>query len=140
MFVWIEGYWVRSKDGMGSLKSRKLNWIGPTLRKEKGVTEKTALDWNPQGYRRRVRMKRTWRRTIEDEIRNTRRSRNEVKGIAGDRNSWRSSCMPYASQGVKGYDDDDDDDLVALLEAHHILHVSRIRVKFLTVLCTVGLL
>jgi len=60
-----------------------------TLRKEAGATEKTTLDWNPQGYRRRGRPKRMWRRTIEDEIRNTGRSRNEVKGIAGDRNAWK---------------------------------------------------
>jgi hypothetical protein len=38
------------------------------------------LDWNPQGYRRRCRPKRKWRRTIEDEIRNIGRSWNEVKG------------------------------------------------------------
>jgi len=44
---------------------------------------------NPQGYRRKVRPKGTWRRTIEDEIRSTRRSWNEVKGIAGDRNAWK---------------------------------------------------
>jgi hypothetical protein len=30
-----------------------------------------ALDWNPQWYRRRGRAKRTWRRTIQDKIRNT---------------------------------------------------------------------
>jgi hypothetical protein len=48
--------------------------------------------------------------------------------------------MPYAPEGVKGFDDDDDDDLLALLEAHHILHISRIRVKFLTVVYTVWLL
>jgi hypothetical protein len=47
------------------------------------------LDWNLQGYRRRGRPKRTWRRTIEDEIRNTGRSWNEVKRIAGDRNAWK---------------------------------------------------
>ena len=62
---------------------------GSTLRKERGTIEKTALDWNPQGYRRRGRPKRTWRRTIEDEIRSTRRLWNEVKGIAGDRNAWK---------------------------------------------------
>jgi hypothetical protein len=28
-------------------------------------------------------------KTIEDEIRNAGRSRNEVKGIAGDRNAWK---------------------------------------------------
>jgi len=69
------------------IKRRKWNWIGHTLCKEAGAIEKTALDWNPQGYRRRGRPKRTWRRTTEDEIRNTERSWNEVKGIAGDRNA-----------------------------------------------------
>jgi hypothetical protein len=70
------------------IKRRKWNWIGHTLRKEAGVIEKTALDWNPQGYRRRGRPKKTWRRTIEDEIRNTGRSWNEVKG-----DTWRSQRL-----------------------------------------------
>jgi len=60
-----------------------------TLRKGTGATEKTALDWNHQEYRGRSRPKRTWQRTIEDELRSTRRSCNEVKGIAGDRNVWK---------------------------------------------------
>jgi len=58
-----------------------------TLCKETGAIEKTALDWNPQGYRWRGRPKRTWRRTI-DEI-STRRSGDKVKGIAEDRNAWK---------------------------------------------------
>ena len=70
-------------------KRRKWNWIGHTLRKEATAIEKTALDWNPQGYRRRDRPKRMWQRTIEDDIRNTGRSWNEVKGIAGDGNAWK---------------------------------------------------
>jgi hypothetical protein len=71
------------------IKRRKWNWIGHTLRKEGGAVETTALDWNPLGCIRRGRSKRTWRRTIEDEIINTGRSGNEVKGIAGERNSWK---------------------------------------------------
>jgi len=63
--------------------------IRRTLRKEEGAIEKIALDWNSQGYRRRSRLKRTWRRTIEDEIRNAGRPWNEVKGIGGDRNVWK---------------------------------------------------
>jgi hypothetical protein len=51
------------------IKIRKWDWIGHTLHKEAGAIEKTALDWNPQEYKR-GRPKRTWRRTI-DEIRNT---------------------------------------------------------------------
>ena len=71
------------------IKRRIWNWIEHTLRKETGTIEETALDWNPQVYRRRSRPKRTWRRTIEDERRSTRRSWNEVKGIAEDRNAWK---------------------------------------------------
>jgi hypothetical protein len=71
------------------IKTRKWNWIGRTLRKEAGTTEKTVLDWNPQGYRRGRRPKSTWRRKTEDEIRGTGRSWNEVKRIAGDRKAWK---------------------------------------------------
>ena len=70
------------------IKRRKWNWIGHTLCKEAGATEKTALDWNPQGYRRRGRLKRMLQRTIEDEI-STEKSWNKVKGIAGDRSAWK---------------------------------------------------
>ena len=84
-----------------SIKRRKLNWIGHTLRKEAGAIEKTALDWNLQGYRRRGRLKRTWRRTTEDEIRGTRRSWNEVKGIAGDHNAWKLFMHALCSTRTK---------------------------------------
>ena len=84
-----------------SIKRRKLNWIGHTLRKEAGAIEKTALDRNPQGYRRRGRPNRTWRRTLEDEIRSTRRTWNEVKGTAGDRNAWKLSMDALCSTRSK---------------------------------------
>jgi len=79
---------AHQKSIENQIKRRKWNWIGHTLRKEKGAVGKTALDWNPQRYRR-GRPKRTWRRTIEDEIRSTRKSWNKVKGIVGDRNAWK---------------------------------------------------
>jgi hypothetical protein len=59
---------TQQKTIENQIKSRKWNWIGHTLHKEIGAIEKTALDWNPQGHRRRDRPKGTWRRTIEDEI------------------------------------------------------------------------
>ena len=80
---------TQRKSIENQIKRRKWNWIGHTLHKEVGAIEKTALDWNPQGYRRRGRLRRTWRRTVEDEIRGTGKTWNEVKGIAGDRNAWK---------------------------------------------------
>ena len=74
--------------------------------KEAGTIEKAVLDWNPQGYRGRGRHKRTWQRTIEDEIRSTGRSWNEVKGIAGDRNAWKPFMDAICSTRNKGFDDD----------------------------------
>jgi hypothetical protein len=82
----------QAEANTNSDKKKQMNRIGHTLRKEAEAIEKTALDWNPQGYGRRGRPKRTWRRTTEDEIRNTGRSWNEVKGIAVDRNAWKL-CM-----------------------------------------------
>ena len=70
-------------------KRRKWNWTGYTSCKEAGAIEKTALDWNPQGYTRKGRQQRMWQRTMEDEIRGTGRSWNEVKRIAGGRNAWK---------------------------------------------------
>jgi hypothetical protein len=72
-----------------------------TLYNEAGKTEKTALDWNPQGHRRRGRTKRTWRRIIEDEIRNIGRSWNEVKGILGDGLAWNLFMDALCSTRIK---------------------------------------
>ena len=55
--LWRITHWKSIEE---QIKRRKWNWIGDTLRKETGAVEKTALDWNPRGYRRRGRPKRTW--------------------------------------------------------------------------------
>jgi len=78
---------THQKSIENQIKRRKWNWIGHILCKETGAIQKTALDWNPQGYRRKRRPNRMWQRTIEDDIRSTRRSWNNVKGIAGDHNA-----------------------------------------------------
>jgi hypothetical protein len=65
----------------------ELDW---TRNKQRSRSNRqTALDWNPQGYRRRGRPRRKWRRTIEDKIRGTGRSWNEVKRIAAELNAWK---------------------------------------------------
>jgi hypothetical protein len=56
------------------IKSRKWGWIGHTLRKPMGAIEKDALDWNPQGVRRRHGRERSRRKLLEKE-RHGRKSR-----------------------------------------------------------------
>jgi len=42
---------THQKSIENQIKRRKWNWIGHTLRKETGALEKSALDWNPGGYK-----------------------------------------------------------------------------------------
>jgi hypothetical protein len=72
------------------IKKRKWRWIGHTLRKTAGAIEKDALDWNPQGARRRGRPRKTWRRTIEKEITEIGKTWREDKALANQRKRWRS--------------------------------------------------
>jgi len=51
---------THQKSRENQIKRRKWNWTGHTLCKEMGAIDETALDWNPQGYRKRGRLKRTW--------------------------------------------------------------------------------
>jgi hypothetical protein len=98
----------QQKQTKNQIKRGKWNWVGPTLHKEVGTIEKTALHWNPQGYRRRGRLIRMWRIT-EDEIRGTGRSWNEVKGTDGDRNAWKLSMDALCSASSERTFDDDDE-------------------------------
>jgi hypothetical protein len=50
---------------------------------------KVVLDWNPQGKRRRVRPRHTWRRTVHNKALEKGKSWNEVKRMAGNRTRWR---------------------------------------------------
>uniref|UniRef100_A0A0L8HUA2 Uncharacterized protein n=1 Tax=Octopus bimaculoides TaxID=37653 RepID=A0A0L8HUA2_OCTBM len=53
------------------IRRRKWKWIGHTLRREHSNVTRQALDWNPQGKRKRRRPKQTWKRSILDELRTT---------------------------------------------------------------------
>jgi hypothetical protein len=83
----MENHTTEANRKSDKKKKMELDWTH--YAKKAGAIEKRALVWNPRGYRRRGRLKRTWRRTIEDEIRGTGRSWNEVKRIAGDGNVWK---------------------------------------------------
>ena len=85
------------------IETRKWRWIGHTLRKTEGAVEKEALDWNPQGARRRGRPRITWKRSIEKEIRRDNKTWREVKAIATQRERWKSfTHMPYVPKGMTG--------------------------------------
>jgi predicted ArsR family transcriptional regulator len=49
------------------VKKRRWQWIGHVLRIDNNRNARTALDWAPEGKRKRGRPKETWRRTVEKE-------------------------------------------------------------------------
>jgi ribosomal 50S subunit-associated protein YjgA (DUF615 family) len=67
-------------------KKRKFRWIGHTLRKEDREIPKAALLWNPQGNRKRLRPRNSWRRSV---IKEAGRSWNELRSLAADRQKWK---------------------------------------------------
>ena len=50
------------------IRRRKWRWVGHTLRKEPSHITRQALEWNPQGKRKRGRPKQTWRRSLHSEL------------------------------------------------------------------------
>lgn len=80
------------QDPIGiEIKRRKWGWVGHTLRKGANTIARQALDWNPQGQRRRGAPKRTWRRSLDTEIQQIDSSYTwrRVKAMANDRKLWR---------------------------------------------------
>jgi hypothetical protein len=90
----MRAYWTKT---IRQIKKRKWSWIGHTLRKPSGITEKGALDWNPQGKRRRGRPKKTWKRTVEEEARDQGKRWQEVKAVAKNKVRWRSFVKTLCS-------------------------------------------
>ena len=68
------------------IRKRKFKWIGHTPRKEDGEIPKAALLCNPQGNRKRGRLRNSWRRSV---IKEAGRSWNELRFLAAVRQKWK---------------------------------------------------
>jgi hypothetical protein len=79
------------------IRKRKWCWIGHTLRKPEGSIERAALGWNSQGTRR-GRPRKTWRRSIEEEIGKKGKTWREVKRLANDRTKWKNFISALCSK------------------------------------------
>lgn len=70
------------------IKKRKWRWIGHTLRRSRNDITRNAIDWNPQGSRRRGRPAHTWRRQIDVEVAEMGKTWGEIRALAQDRNMF----------------------------------------------------
>ena len=80
-----------------SIQHRKWSWIGHTLRRKPEHIPRHALDWNPQGKRKRGRPPNTWRRTMQAELKHVNLTWGEAKRVAQDRGRWRSTVQALCS-------------------------------------------
>lgn len=69
---------------------RRWRWIGHTLRKSASSTTRQALNWNPQGKRKRGRPRNTWRRDMEADIKKLGHNWGKLERLAQDRDAWRT--------------------------------------------------
>jgi len=58
-----------------------------------------ALDWNPQGKRRRGTPCLTWKRTLQAELKTINMTWEEVKRAAKDRERWKLVVRALCSTG-----------------------------------------
>jgi hypothetical protein len=69
------------------IRKRRFGWIGHILRKNYGEIPKAALQWYPQGSRKRGSPKNSWRRSV---IKQAGRSWNDLKFLAANRSGKNS--------------------------------------------------
>ena len=81
------------------IKQRKWKWIGHTLRKTPEDITRVALEWNPQGNRKRGRPKTTWRRTVLEEAKRLNKTWSELKVECKNRVRWRELVAALWSSG-----------------------------------------
>ena len=97
--------WPRTKQERVevTIRRRKWKWIDHSLRKPVTNITRQALEWNPQGARKRGRPRKSWRRTIKQEYEDTGISWEQVKRTAQNRVRWRRTVEALCS-GRSGED------------------------------------
>ncbi|KAL7831358.1 hypothetical protein SRHO_G00308610 [Serrasalmus rhombeus] len=76
------------------VRRRRWNWIGHVLRRDRNDDCAVALEWTPEGSRKRGRPKTTWRRMVEAERNGAGWSTwNSARRAAADRTKWRSDVQ-----------------------------------------------
>ena len=87
-----EEIWSRSgfNNIVLEVKHRRWIWLGHVLRMRKTRHPLEALTWVPPGKRSRGRPLGTWRRTLEEDMKEAGKTWNELRWLAQDRSGWRA--------------------------------------------------
>ena len=76
------------------VRRRRWNWVGHIMRKARDDDCVVALEWTPEGRRRRGRPKTTWRRMVEGERGAAGwKTWNQVRQAAANRKKWKDDVQ-----------------------------------------------
>ncbi|VDP01833.1 unnamed protein product [Schistosoma margrebowiei] len=82
------------------IRKRRWKWIGHTLRKSPNCITRQALTWNPEGKRKRGRLKSTLRWELEADMERMNNNWKELERIAQDRVEWAAYAPSRRVTGV----------------------------------------
>ena len=85
----VELWKATDQESAEILLKRRWACIGHTLRKPRDNIARRALQWNPQGQRYRGRPKNTWRRGVEQEMKEAGVTWGSLEAAAQDRAKWK---------------------------------------------------
>ena len=87
-----EDLWARTETRPieEQIRKRKWDWIGHTLRKPVSNITRQALQWNPQGKRKRGRPKNTWRCNTVAEMETAGYTWKQLAEQTKNRRGWRT--------------------------------------------------
>ena len=90
--IFNKDLWVRTGQEpiVTTIKRRRWKWIGHTLREGERNIARHAMDWNPQGTRKRGRPRIKWRRSIQKDLKEINMTWCEAKRAAQDRQKWKA--------------------------------------------------
>jgi len=83
--------WKRTgQEDMGNIIRRtRLRWMGHVARMKRKRKAVHAIDWSPEGKRKRGRPRKNWQETIRVDIRWLNMTWSEAINLAEDREGWR---------------------------------------------------
>jgi hypothetical protein len=84
---------TNTKDIEILLIQKRSRWLGHVLRKPSEDMTKVALRWTPEGKGKRGRPITTWRRTIENEIKERGYTWGTIERKANNREEWRKLVL-----------------------------------------------
>ena len=80
------------------IRKQKWRWIGHTLRKPNTTIIRQAIQWNPQGKRKRGRPRSTWRRDTLAEMERRGYGWKQLERDALNRSKWKTVVGGLCSQ------------------------------------------